>query len=146
MRAVTYTYTARAASGARERQREACRAAARAAEMTETAWVHDESGDRSGLARIYELARDGEVDAVLVWSFDRLGRTFGALCEHLAALQAKNVSVIVAGPQATDRASAVLDVMRAVHDQRGEGRTSSSVLGRRATAAVPGEMSHPRRR
>lgn len=56
--------------------------------MTETTWVHDEAGDRSGLTRSHELARDGELDAALVRRLDRLGRTFGALCEHLAALQA----------------------------------------------------------
>ncbi len=50
--------------------------------------LHLEAGDRSGLARIHERARDNIVGAAMVWSLDRLGRKSDVRCGYLAAFEA----------------------------------------------------------
>lgn len=146
MRSATYTYTARPNAEARDRQREACRAAAHAAGLTEVACVHDEAGDRSGLARVHELARAGGIDAVVVWNLDRFGRTLGALQEQTAAFAPEGVQIVVADPQARDLDRVFPPVLRAAWDRRTWRRGPSSATAPRPAPVGPGALSRPRRR
>lgn len=58
--------------------------------------VHDQAVGRSGLSRVHDLANAGEVDVVIVWSLDRLGRTRAALREQVVVFALAGVQIIFA--------------------------------------------------
>lgn len=145
MRAVVYTYTARPNAEARDRQRDECRTAAHALGFNEVVWVHDESGDRSGLAHIHDLATAGEVDAVVVWSLDRFGRRLDTWKEQVSMFVPEGVQIVVADSRARDFDPVSPAVAQIVWGQRAD-RRGPVRAGIGGAPEGPGVPSHPWRR
>jgi putative DNA-invertase from lambdoid prophage Rac len=92
-------------------------------------------GDRPGLARVLELARAGEINYVLVWKLDRLGRSTLDVLTTVEELELAGVTLVATsqglevGPGDSPMGRLVLRILAAIAELESEMISERTRLG-----------------